>query len=256
MRLAVVIARKEIRDHARDTRSLVSSTFMTLMGPAVVLLVSMSDRMRSGPEGAAVIVSMLSVFALVAAFTGGIDVAMDATAGERERQTLLPLFLNPVRHSDILVGKWIAVTVFGLGAVAINCVATLLVLAWAAPATLVARAPFVAVWMTFGLVPLAAFGAAVNLVVASRCRTTKEAHSALRVVTFMPMAVGMFLVFFPSWITSAWFVPIVGQQILAGARDSVPVLRGAILACVTIACTAPLLLGLSRVFSSDDILSA
>ena len=254
MRRAVVVARKEITDHIRDRRSVVSSAFMALMGPGVVLLVSMSDRMRA--DGAALVVmSMLSVFSLVTSFTGGIDVAMDSTAGERERQTLLPLLLNPVRPFDILVGKWMAVTAFALAALAINCVATVLVLAQAAPATLAARAAHVGVWMTLGLVPLAALGAAVNLLVAARCRTTKEAHTALRMVAFVPMAVGLFLVFFPTWISQAWFMPIVGQQILIGARESVPVAQAVVLALVTIAATVPVLFGVTRMTSHDDILS-
>jgi sodium transport system permease protein len=254
MKQAWVIARKEIRDHSRDHRSLASSAFMALMGPAVVLLVSMSDRMRGG-DSASVVVSMLSVFALVSSFTGGMDVAMDTTAGERERQTLLPLLLNPVRHTDVLAGKWLAVTAFALGALAVNVLATLVVLAWAVPGVLVARAAQLAVWMALGLAPLAALGAAVNLLVAARCPTTKEAHTALRIVTFVPMAVGMFLVFFPAWISSAWFVPIVGQQLLAGARESVPILRAIVLALVTLAAIVPVLLGITRVTSSDDVLS-
>jgi sodium transport system permease protein len=254
MKQAWVIARKEIRDHIRDRRSLASSAFMALMGPAVVLLVSLSDRLRSG-DSAAVVVSMLSVFALVSSFTGGIDVAMDSTAGERERQTLLPLLLNPVRPIDVLVGKWLAVTAFALGTLAVNAVATVIVLASATPAVLAARAAPLAVWMALGLVPLAALGAAVNLLVAARCSTTKEAHTALRMVAFVPMAVGMFLVFFPAWIASAWFVPIVGQQILAGVRDSVPLLRASVLAAVTLAAIVPVLLGVTRLASRDDVLS-
>ena len=64
---SLAVAAKEIRDHARDVRSLLSSELMALMGPAVVFLVSLSDRAR-GPEGATVLLGMLSVFALVSAF--------------------------------------------------------------------------------------------------------------------------------------------------------------------------------------------
>jgi sodium transport system permease protein len=252
MRLAGVIAWKEIRDHIRDRRSLASSGFTALMGPAVVLLVSMSDRVRSG-DGATVILSMLSVFALVSAFTGGTDVAMDATAGERERQTLTPLLLNPVGQLDVLVGKWIAVTAFALAALGVNAVATGMVLAWSAPAALLARAAPLAVWIGLGLVPLTALGAAVSLLVAARCPTTKEAHTALRMVAFVPMAVGMFLVFFPAWISSAWFVPIVGQQILAGVRESAPLTRGVVLAVVTVAAAIPVLAAATRLTGDDAL---
>ena len=152
MSLSFVIARKEIRDHLRDTRALLSSAFMALMGPAVVLLVSLSDR-APGQNGARVFVGMLSIFALVSAFAGAIDVAMDSTAGERERRSLIPLLLDPVTRSEIILGKWIAVTAFALAAVALNSAALVAVLAWAAPAMLAARAGQIAMWILLGLLP-------------------------------------------------------------------------------------------------------
>lgn len=82
----LVIARKEIRDHLRDTRSMVSSAFYALMGPLVVGMVSLAVK---GKNSSDVLLGMLSVFALVAAFVGGMNVAIDAIAGERERRSLL-----------------------------------------------------------------------------------------------------------------------------------------------------------------------
>jgi sodium transport system permease protein len=254
---SLVVARKEIVEHLRDRRSLLSSVMMALMGPGVVLLVSLSGRTR-GQDSAGVILGMLSVFALVSAFAGATDIAMDSTAGERERRSLLPLLLNPVPRLDLIVGKWIAVTAFGLAAVVLNSYCLLAVLAWAAPALLVTRAPQILLWITFGLAPLAAMGAAVSLLVAVMCRTTKEAHTALRILAFVPMLVGMFLVFFPTWISRAWFMlPIVGQQALIGSQvQSFPVWRGLILALVTIAAGVAAIAGAARVLNQDDILSA
>src|ERR1039458_2267716 len=55
-----------------------------------------------------VLIGMMSVFTLVAAFVGGMNVAMDTVAGERERQSLLPLLMNRVRRREIVLGKWLA----------------------------------------------------------------------------------------------------------------------------------------------------
>lgn len=257
MRIAWIVARKEIRDHLRDRRSLVSATVMVLMGPGVVLLVSLSEK-AAGPGKASVLLGMLSVFALVSSFAGAMDVAMDAATGERERRSLLPLLLNPVRRSDLLVGKWIAVTTFALAGVMLNTIALAGVLGWAAPAVLASQTPLILLWVTLGLVPLAALGAAVNLLVAVVCRSTKEAHTALRIVAFLPMLVGMLLVFFPSWIGETWFVlPIVGQQALIGWRgSSVPIGPGIVLALVTLAAAIPAVWGAARMLDRDDILSA
>ena len=48
---------------------------------------------------------MLPYFFILGAFIGGMALAIDTTAGERERQSLEPLFVNPVSRSTILFGK-------------------------------------------------------------------------------------------------------------------------------------------------------
>src|SRR5262249_34529828 len=99
-------------------------------------------------------------------------------------------------------------------------------------------------------------GAAVNLLVAVFCRTTKEANSALRYLTFVPMLAGMFVVFFPSRAGQAWFaLPIVGQQVLIGLREP-SIAHAVVLALVTVIATALALGGASRVLTRDDILAA
>lgn len=191
---------------------------------------------------------MLSVFALVSSFAGAIDVAMDITAGERERRSLLPLLLNPITASEAVIGKWIAVTVFSLGTLALNSAGLLVVLAWSQPAMLAARGPQLAMWIGLGLVPLTCLGAAVNLLLAVTCRSTKEAHTALRFLAFVPMMIGMFLVFFSSDADGPrrfWaMMPLVGQQMLAGSSAAaVSVGTAVLLAVVTLATAVPALWG-------------
>ena len=90
----LIVARKEAVDNLRDRRALISSLMYALMGPAVVFMVSMATRVD------AVLIAMMSVFTVVSAFVGGMNVAMDTVAGERERHSLLPLLLNPVPRQD------------------------------------------------------------------------------------------------------------------------------------------------------------
>jgi sodium transport system permease protein len=246
MTLAFTVARKEIRDHLRDRRSLLSAAMLSLMGPVVVAIVSMSE--RAGPRSDDVAFGMLSIFALVSSFVGAIDIAMDATAGERERRSLLPLLLNPIPVSHVVVGKWIAVTCFACAALGLNAFGLVTVLAWTSPVLLAERLVPITLWIALGLVPLACLGAATSLLVAATCRTTKEAHSALRFVTFVPMLIGLFLVFFPRASVDAWFVPIVGQQALIGLEPhNVSVARVVVLAFVTLASVVPVLRGATSV---------
>ncbi len=57
---------------------------------------------------------ILPLFLSIWTIVGGQATAMDATVGERERQTLESLFSAPVRRSEVLMGKFFAVLSFGL----------------------------------------------------------------------------------------------------------------------------------------------
>jgi sodium transport system permease protein len=258
MRPYLTVARKEIRDHLRDTRSLMSTAMYALMGPVVVMLVSFSRPVAEGGRPG-LLLQMASVFALVAAFAGSMNVAMDAMAGERERRSLVPLLLNPVSRFDFVLGKWIAASLFGLGALALNLAGFLAALGLGAPGSLHALSGGVWLWVLAGLTPLVLLGSAIHLLVAAGSRTAKEAHSWLSMVVFAPMLVGMFLVFFPGWIGSWWFVaPVAGQQsLIARSIAGQPVLfvQGAVLAAVTVAASVPVLLGARRVLNRDDLLA-
>lgn len=205
-----VIARKEILDHSRDRRSVVSAALYALMGPIVVSLVAFS--LPKGGQNNP-LPGMMSVFALVAACTGGMGVAMDTLAGERERRSLLPLLLNPVSRRDVMAGKWLAVAVFSATGLVLNLAG--FALTWR-----IARMPwsgngidlFLAVCA--GLMPLTLLSSALELLISTNCRTTKEAQTYLSLAVFVPMLLGMALVFYPHSIPLWWrFVPVAGQQL-------------------------------------------
>lgn len=199
---ALIVAKKEIRDHLRDTRSLVSSMFYALMGPLVVGMVSIATR---GEKASAVLLSMMSVFALVATFVGGMNVAMDAIAGERERRSLLPLLMNPLLRRDVVLGKWMAISLFAVAGLVVNLSGFAIVVAL----------PFrLLLAVTLALIPLVLLAAAVELLISTWSRNIKEAHTYLSLGIFFPMGIGMFLVFFPH-MAPAWFwLPVAGQQLL------------------------------------------
>ena len=258
MQTCITVARKELHDHLRDIRSLGSTALYALMGPAVVGIVSWSPA-ASGPRGSHVLFSMASLFVLVAAFTGGMNVAIDVTAGERERRSLVPLLLNRASWQEILMGKWIAVSTYAVGSLTVTLAAFVLVLAKHASASSTATAPQLVAWMSLGLIPLAFMGAALQLLVATRCRSTKEAQSWLMTAVFVPMVAGMGIVFFPGWVDRWWMIaPIVGQQVMiAGSLtgDGVSLLEGLTLAVTTAGCTIALLIAGSAGLKQDDVLA-
>ena len=194
----VTVARKEAIDNLRDTRSVLASLMYALMGPAVVFMVSKAVRVD------AVLIGMMSVFTLVAAFAGGMNVAMDTVAGERERQSLLPLLMNPVRRREIVLGKWLAVGMFSAGGLVLNLAAFSIVLAVAGvhPGAGTTR---LLLAVGAGVLPLALLAASLQLLISTICRAAKEAQTYLSMLMFLPMGLGMFQVFFPA-AARGWFV--------------------------------------------------
>ena len=74
---------------------------------------------QSTPQSqAAQLLSLLPYFLIFSVFIGGMYLAIDSTAGERERGSLEPLLINPVARRDFVVGKMAATMVFTLIAVA------------------------------------------------------------------------------------------------------------------------------------------
>jgi sodium transport system permease protein len=237
MPACMTVAVKEIRDHLRDARSLRAGAAFALMGPAVIVAISFSEVARNG--GPLVLLSMMSVFTLVSTFSGGMYLALDATAGERERGSFVPLLLNPVSRLHLIAGKWIAVSVFSLAGLILNLVGFTLVFEWSGSVTAGDVTGVFLLWIVCGLIPLALLGAALDLAAAATCHSIKEAHSRLSMVMFLPMSVGMFLVFFPEWVGRWWYVvPVVGQQTLIGTGlrgGAVSVVHAVCLGLVTMA---------------------
>jgi sodium transport system permease protein len=225
----LVVARKEAIDSMRDTRSVISSLMYALMGPAVVFMVSLAPGVSGRMHD--VLAGMMSVFTLVAAFVGGMNVAMDTVAGERERLSLLPLLMNPIRRRDIVWGKWLAVGLFSATGLILNLAGFAIVFAGTGM-----HLPRLAA--AVGILPLALLAASVQLLVSTVCRAVKEAHTYLSMLIFLPMGLGLFQVFFPA-AARGWFalLPVLGQQLQlerwmkGGAAAFVP---AAALGCFTI----------------------
>jgi len=210
MNQVLAVARKEIVDGVRDFRSVVASLFYALMGPVLVGLVSMAVG-NKGSSGSAMLTSMMAIFTLVSAFVGGMNVAMDTVAGERERKSLLPLLLNAVPRERIVLGKWLAVSFFAVLGLAIDVAGFAVVLALAGVHVSGLLTLGAQVWTLFSLALLAA---AVQMLISTASHGVKEAQTYLSLVVFAPMAVGMFLVFGPAakigWLS---YLPLVGQQV-------------------------------------------
>src|ERR1035438_1368066 len=160
-----------------------------------------------------VLIGMMSVFTLVAAFVGSVNLTLARVAGERERQSLLPLLMNRVRRREIVLGKWLAVGLLSFAGLILNLAGFAIVFASAGmhpPACV----PRLLLAVTAGILPLALLAASLQLLISTVCRAAKEAQTYLSMLVFLPMGLGLFQVFFPA-AARGWFafLPVLGQQL-------------------------------------------
>lgn len=253
----IVIIRKEVIDHAREVRSLSASAMHLLMGPLIILLVSFSPAIGSGPKAAAALTGMISIFIVVAAFVGGMNVAMDMMAGERERQSLLPLLMNPLSRLTVILGKWLATSLFSVAGVVFTLVAFAAVCQVRGLRSPLFYPPALLCWALLGMVPLAFLAAALQVAISTACRTAKEAQTYLSGLIFIPMGVAMFLLFMPDKLGPwAAFVPVAGQQAIAGVGMTTghwPVGQALMLALVTLWLTAVTVVAAGKMLESDSV---
>jgi len=257
MNPVLTIARKEIIDGVRDVRSVMASLFYALMGPAVVGLVSMATRANAKPESeSAVLTGMMAIFTLVSAFVGGMNIAMDTVAGERERRSLLPLLLNPVSRRNVVLGKWLAVSFFALAGLVVDVLGFLIV--FATTGTHISAGPGRLLPGALGLASLPFLAASVQLLISTVSRGVKEAQTYLSLIVFLPMGIGMFLVFSPA-AKQAWcnFLPLVGQQLQVEALmngQGISLFEPIVLGCLTVGLAIVILLAAANRLQRDEII--
>jgi sodium transport system permease protein len=194
--------------------------------PQVSQAVDVQDVDVATPERiAANMLNMVPMFVLMAAFIGGMYVATDSAAGERERGSLEPLLLTPVSRTSLVTGKWLATTTLSAVGLVLTAVGSAIALSQV-PLEEIGikvrlRGDDIA-WLTLALVPLAPLAASVQILVATFARSFREAQTYLSVLMLLPMLPGMIMTFRPA-ASEAWmmFVPALSQQALV-----MDVLRG------------------------------
>ena len=67
-------------------------------------------RVGDDTKASGLLVNLLPYLLVLFTFTGGVALASDLVAGEKERSTLETLLITPVRRTDIVLGKFLALT--------------------------------------------------------------------------------------------------------------------------------------------------
>ncbi len=173
----------------------------------------------------AMLLNMIPIFLVLATFVGGMNLAIDVTAGERERGSLEPLLVNPAPTRAVVMGKWLATVVVAALSVGITLVGFFVALGRVPLATLGVKAsmgvPEAAVILA-AVLPLTLFASGVQMLVATYARSFKEAQTWLSLLLMIPMIPGMVMSFVPfDGNTLLRAVPVMGQHLMIDA-----VLRG------------------------------
>ncbi|HEU4486795.1 MAG TPA: ABC transporter permease [Povalibacter sp.] len=144
------------------------------------------------PSGRSLLIlGMLTYFCIMSMLVGGFYLAIDTTAGERERGSLEPLLSLPVTRAQLILGKMLATCAFMCASLLLTLVAFAIALSFVPLEVLGMSANFSVpvVLAIFGvMVPMVPLGAALMTVVASFTRTNREAQSWLSVVLLVPVA--------------------------------------------------------------------
>jgi sodium transport system permease protein len=160
----------------------------------------------------------LPYFLVVALFIGGMSVAIDATAGERERQSLEGLLLHPVPRSAVVLGKLAAAAAFS-GMALVETTIGFGLVPYMVPMEQLGFSirldPAVMARVVVLLLPLLLLVCAFILLVASRARTFRAAQSSVSFMMLVPAAPGIVLALVPIKL-QLWMlaVPAFGEQLL------------------------------------------
>jgi sodium transport system permease protein len=222
------------------------------VAPSVATAIRIDEiEVSSSQQRLAMQLNILPLLLVIAALTGGMQIAIDSTAGERERGSLEPLLLNPVSRGALAAGKWLAASLFGCSAVIFSMLLTI---------NIMRRVPWHDLGIRFTvtdgalasllvlLLPLALLLSAIVLFASTFARSYKEAQGYLGMLMLLPTLPGLVSTIYPlshrPWLAP---VPILGQYALAadvlGGKPPSPVFY--IIAGVSAVGCALMLVGLT-----------
>lgn len=189
------------------------------ISPTVLQPLIVDDIDVSTPSGrSGMLLGMMSYFFIFALLMGGMYLAIDSTAGERERGSLEPLLALPVTRDQLMLGKIAATCLFMALSLALSLVAFSVSLRFMPLESLGMTpnfGPQVMLAAFLILLPFVLLGAALMTLVASFTKSYREAQTWLSVLLMLPtlpILIVSILTLRPQ--LSFMFVPSLSQHLL------------------------------------------
>ena len=225
-------------------------------------VVTVADiEIASKQQIAAQALTFVPMYIVLAAFVSGMGIAVDATAGERERSTLEALLIHPVDGVYIVLGKWLAASAFAAFGMLLTLILSLAALSQVPleqiALTYSVRAPQIA-GMIASTLPLAFLATSMQTLLGIFAKSFKDAQSYIGILVMLPIAPAMITMFNPV-VTKTWMFAIPGfsQHLLLtdvmGGKE--PEFIAYVLAALTTFVLAMLFVSLTaRLFKREAVL--
>jgi sodium transport system permease protein len=233
------------------------------VSPQVVTAVRVDDiEVSTAQQRAATILNFLGLFMLMSALTGGLQVATDSTAGERERGSLEPLLVNPVPRGALVGGKWLAASAASLLAVGLSmafCFALLKMYLGPDIGVRIPIGPIQFLTVAVAALSVCPLSAALQIFVGTYSRSFKEAQSYIGILMTLPvMAIGVLGAIYPLKST-VWMyaIPLLSQytlvtNVIGGTTPGI--LSHVVATVVSLGLAALLIAWTTRLFRSERII--
>ncbi len=190
------------------------------VSPEVIRAVHVQKVDVAATQGAAIILlSYLPYFLILAIFNGAAPIVIDTTAGERERQSLEPLLINPVHRRTFVLGKLFSAFPFSVADLLITLIGFAILFNVLPIEEILGTRVEMNVNSLLAIfliaLPIVFLACAMEMLVASFVRSTKEASTYLPYLALLPSLAGLAMAFFPVK-PALWtmLIPTFGQQIL------------------------------------------
>ncbi len=159
------------------------------INPGIAAPLAVSHKDLSTPEARkGLAMAFLPYLLILSAFIGGAYLIIDATAGERERQSLEPLLATPAQRGAIVSGKIAAACAIGLTSLLLTLIA-FKIGAQFSPGIgrqMDVSAPAIARILLI-LLPMLFIGTSLLTVIAAGAKSVKEAQSYMSMLMLLPM---------------------------------------------------------------------
>ena len=180
--------REALRDYSRELASVRLSA--RGLSPMLMRPINVDAVDVSTPSGrSALLLVVLGYFCVLSLLVGGMNLAIDSTAGERERGSLEPLLALPVSRTALMLGKIAATCLFMMLALALNLATFAIALPFVPLAKFGMTPNFGVGTLGFALLlflPFSLLGAAMMTLLASFTKSFKEAQSWVSILLLAP----------------------------------------------------------------------